>query len=276
MSRPVLLAAVLVLTVGAAVGGYLLGSDEAPDESPSSDSVEAFQAAYSQALFEALPDGRRQGYRAGVTVGRAQGERAGTRSGRLAGQAAAEATLVGGAVDSGGREPETGATSAGSGEVLVVGDSLEELTGPYLQEYLPALDLTISAVTGYSSTAILELLRESYDPSQSVIVFDAGTNDDPAYPDTLASNLEAVAEIVGDRCMVVPTIHAPTVNGVDQSGKNAVITAFASSRPGTQVPDWAGAVAANPELMQSDNLHPLPEGAALRGRLIARGIRACL
>jgi hypothetical protein len=76
--------------------------------------------------------------------------------------------------------------------------------------------------------------------------------------------------------MVVPTVHGFTVNGVDNTGKNNVVRSFAASRPGTQVPDWAGAVAGRPELMQADNLHPIPEGADYRARLIAQGIKGCL
>ena len=76
--------------------------------------------------------------------------------------------------------------------------------------------------------------------------------------------------------MVVPTIHGLTVNGIDNSGKNRVVEAFAASRPGTQVPDWAGAVATHPELMQADDLHPIAAGADYRARLIARGIKTCL
>lgn len=166
--------------------------------------------------------------------------------------------------------------ASGNGGVLVVGDSLEELTSPYLERYLPSVPLTVNAVGGYNSFQIFDLFEESYDPSQSVIVFDAGTNDNPAYPEILAGNLEKVAATVGDRCMVVPTIHGFTVNGIDNTGKNSVVASFASSRPGTQSPDWAGAVAAHPELMQSDGLHPTPAGADLRARLIARGVKACL
>jgi lysophospholipase L1-like esterase len=167
-------------------------------------------------------------------------------------------------------------SASGSGGVLVVGDSLEELTSPYLQRYLPGVRLTANAVGGSNSYQILELFEESYDPSQSVIVFDAGTNDNPAYPQILAENLSKVAAAIGDRCMVVPTIHGLTVNGIDSTGKNRVVHSFAASRPGTQVPDWAGAVAAHPELMQSDDLHPIPEGADYRAQLIAQGIQACL
>lgn len=168
------------------------------------------------------------------------------------------------------------ARASGSGGVLVVGDSLEELTSPYLERYLPGVPLTINAVGGYNSYQIYDLFQESYDPSQSVIVFDAGTNDNPAYPQILAENLGRVAATVGDRCMVVPTIHGFTVNGIDNTGKNRVVAEFAASRLGTQTPDWAGAVATHPELMQADDLHPIAAGADLRARLIAQGVKACL
>jgi len=166
--------------------------------------------------------------------------------------------------------------SPGEGGVLVVGDSLEELTSPYLKKYLPGVPLAVNAVGGSNSFQIYDLFEESYDPSQSVIVFDAGTNDNPAYPEILAENLEKVAATAGDRCMVVPTIHGFTVNGIDNKGKNRVVRAFAASRPGTQVPDWARAVEMHPELMQSDDLHPIPAGADLRARLVAQGIKRCL
>jgi hypothetical protein len=172
-----------------------------------------------------------------------------------------------------GFAPPAGA--AGNGGVLVVGDSLEELTSPDLQRYLPSVPLTVNAVGGSNSYQIYELFEESYEPSQSVIVFDAGTNDNPAYPQILAENLQKVTEVIGNRCMVVPTIHGYTVNGVDNSGKNRVVREFAASRPGTQTPDWAGFVASHPEMM-ADELHPDPEGADLRARLIAQGILGCL
>jgi hypothetical protein len=168
------------------------------------------------------------------------------------------------------------ARAAPSGGVLVVGDSLEELTSPYLAKFLPGVPLTINAVGGYNSFQILELFEESYDPSQRVIVFDAGTNDNPSYPQILAENLSKVAATVGDRCMVVPTIHGLHPGGVDDTGKNRTVAEFAASRPGTQTPDWQGAVFAHPELMQADNLHPIEAGAELRARLIAQGVMGCL
>ena len=164
----------------------------------------------------------------------------------------------------------------GSGRVLVVGDSLEELTSPYLQHLLPGVPITVNAVGGSNSYQIFDLFQESYEPSDSVIVFDAGTNDDPEYPQILAENLKKVAAIAGEACIVVPTIHGFTVNGVDNTGKNRVVAEFAASRPGTQTPDWAGFVHTHPQLMQSDNLHPIEAGSEARAELIAAGISRCL
>ncbi len=164
----------------------------------------------------------------------------------------------------------------GSGGVLVVGDSLEELTAPYLEKLLPGVPVTVNAVGGSNSFQIFDLFQESYEPSDSVIVFDAGTNDDPHYPQILAENLGKVAQTVGNRCLVVPTIHGFTVSGVDNAGKNRTVAEFAASRPGTQTPDWAGFVHTHPQLMQSDNLHPIEAGSEARARLIAEGIDRCL
>jgi hypothetical protein len=162
------------------------------------------------------------------------------------------------------------------GGVLVVGDSLGELASPHLAKFLPGVPLAINAGGGYNSFQIFDLFQESYDPSQRVIVFDAGTNDNPAYPEILAGNLAKVAAIAGDRCMVVPTIHGLHPGGIDDTGKNRVVREFAASRPGTQTPDWQGAVFRHPELMQADNLHPTEAGAELRAQLIARGVTGCL
>jgi lysophospholipase L1-like esterase len=168
------------------------------------------------------------------------------------------------------------AQAAPRASVLVVGDSLEELTGPHLSDYLPGIEVTVNAVGGSNTFEILDLFEESYDPSQSVIVFDGGTNDNPNYPEILEENLAKVAAQVGDRCMVVPTIHGYTVEGADNHGKNAVVHRFAASRPGTETPDWASAVNHDMALLEPDHLHPSPEGSERRAELIAQGILGCL
>jgi hypothetical protein len=163
-----------------------------------------------------------------------------------------------------------------AGHVLVVGDSLEELTSPDLPRFLPGVELTVNAVGGSNTFEILELFEESYEPSDDVIVFDGGTNDNPNYPEILEENLAKVAATAGDRCMVVPTVHGYVVEGTGNQGKNSVVRRFAASRPGTQVPEWAAFEHDHPELMQSDGLHPTEEGAVARAQLIAEGITGCL
>jgi hypothetical protein len=269
--------------VAGAVGGYLLGSSTAPN-SQATASVLASSAGNSTTPEEAsTPDAAYQaglsgGERAGAVAGRRVGERKGAALGSANGDRAVRRALF--TSDGQIREGEQSLgpqNLAGDGGILVVGDSLEVLTSPYLKNYLPADKLTINAVGGYSSIQIFGLFQESYDPSQSVIVFDAGTNDNPSYPEILAGELQKVASIIGeDRCMVVPSIHGLSVDGVNSAGKNRVVHQFAASRPGTQTPDWASAVASHPELMQADNLHPIAEGADYRAQLISQGVKGCL
>jgi len=163
--------------------------------------------------------------------------------------------------------------AAAAPKVLVVGDSLEELTSPYLSRYLPGVELVVNAKGGYNSFQIFDLFQESYEPSDSPTATPAGTNDNPSYPDSSAAVWARVAGIVGDRCMVVPTIHGLHPGGVSDAGKNRTVAEFAASRPGTQVPDWNAVVATHPELMQADNLHPIPQGADYRAQLIAQGVQ---
>lgn len=276
-----LIAAATLLIAAACAGGYLLGAAGKPDEADAiSAKQEAASAAFARASLESMADGLERGIQQGRADGAARAEDDGFANGSVDGQRSAQeetGTLTSQRRD-GGVGPSAPAPLDGDGGVLVVGDSLEVLTSPYIEQYLKqqGIDVTVNAVGGYNSYQIYDLFRESFDPSQSVIVFDAGTNDNPSYPQILAGNLDKVAAQVGNRCMVVPTIHGLVVDGVGNRGKNQVVAAFAASRPGTQTPDWAGAVAQHPELMQPDDLHPVAEGADYRAQLIVAGVQACL
>jgi len=275
--RAAMAVALLLLAAGAFVGAYLHAAADAPDEADAQQArSEAALGPYEVAQLGAYADGLRYGLERGLTEGATDGE----QQGRADGGAAVDSVLAKRDLRKSDDQPQlarTGPTRLdGSGQVLVVGDSLEVLTSPYLKRYLTGIPLTVNAEGGYNSIQIFGLFQESFDPAQSVIVFDAGTNDNPAYPEILAGNLDKVAATVGDRCLVVPTIHGFTVDGVDNTGKNRVVRSFAANHPTTQVPDWARAVEMHPELMQSDDLHPIPEGADLRARMIARGVKACL
>jgi len=284
MSRTLLIALVAVLIVLSGVGGYALAasrSDSVEDAVAAGNEAAAaeFAAAREEAAEQGEADGEREGARAGHNRGEALGIAEGSFAGRRAAKDAFRETLLTVGVRS-ETEREIGAVGAGSigalegsGDVLVVGDSLEVGTSPYLAKYLDEdVELEVNAVGGASSIGIFEQFQESYDPAQSVIVFDAGTNDDPAYPQILASQLERVSDIVGNRCMVVPTIN----DGTDARGKNQAVGSFVATRPGTQSPDWAGLVQDSPQIMSSDGIHALPEGYDRRAELIADAINTCL
>jgi hypothetical protein len=273
--------AALAAVVAGALAGWLLGAQDAPgtDEAQAVKRAAAWTAyprSFTAAFNDAWSNGFVAGGAKGVVEGQADGRQAGLAEARRRAEAAATPKPV---VEAEAPLPPastTGRPPATPGDVLVVGDSLEVLTSPYLQRYLPGVKLTIEAHGGFSSPALYEVFARSFTPAHDVIVFDAGTNDSPLYPQILAGRLQAVASAVGDRCMVVPTIHSYVVNGVGDEGKNRVVRAFAASRPGTQTPDWQATVAAHPEAMQPDNLHPNAAGADLRARLIAEGVKACL
>ena len=159
--------------------------------------------------------------------------------------------------------------------ILVVGDSLEVGTSPHLGANLPGASITVDAVESRSSSDVLAALSENFDESYDAVVFDAGTNDDPANPGLLASNLEQAAGIIGDRCMVIATVNRPPYNGVTVDGINSVVMSFAASRANTQVADWRSAALANPGLLYGDGVHPTPDGYALRAQVIAGAISSC-
>ena len=159
------------------------------------------------------------------------------------------------------------------GPVLVVGDSLEVGTEPYLRRELAGVDLTVDAEKSRPSEVGVDVLRGAIQTEHEVVVFDLGTNDDPSSPERLAASLDAARQIAGDRCMVVATINRPSLNGVSSDGLNGVIARFASST-GAQVADWRAA-AGGPGLLQPDGVHATAEGYALRARLVADAVEAC-
>ena len=147
----------------------------------------------------------------------------------------------------------------GSGRVLVVGDSLEELTSPYLEALLPGVPMTVNAVGGSNSFEIFDLFEESYDPPIQSSSSTRAPTTIPTIRRSWPKTCRKWPAMVGERCLVVPTILGFTVNGVDNAGKNRVVAEFAASRPGTQTPDWAGQH--RPAADASDHLHPNEKGA---------------
>jgi lysophospholipase L1-like esterase len=163
----------------------------------------------------------------------------------------------------------------GGGSVLVIGDSLQVGTGPYLERELGAMPVEADVRESRGSAEGLEALRARLRPEHTVVVFDKGTNDDPSNPDAFYATLQAARAAAGDRCLVVATLLRPPYNGITYDGLNAALERFASDTPQVELVDWRGVATSTPGILYDDGVHARPEGYALRGRLIADAIRGC-
>lgn len=158
--------------------------------------------------------------------------------------------------------------------MLVIGDSLEVGSGPYLRGALGDVPVDIDAERSRTSGQGVRVLASRLRPEHGVVVFPLGTNDSPSNPDGLAASLAAAAQLAGDRCMVVATIARPRLRGVSVAGLNRVVESFAG-QTGAQVMDWRSA-ASTPGVLGRDGVHATGQGYALRGSLLAEAVQGCL
>lgn len=165
--------------------------------------------------------------------------------------------------------------SAANASVTYVGDSLGVGTVPYLRGELDGVAITDDSDIGRPSGVGVAILESLISPDAEVVVFDLGTNDDPANPDALASNLAAARTIAGGRCMVIATLNRPPLNGVPVDGLNRAVTSFARADGNVSLVDWHARAEANPSLLIDDGVHPSPEGYGLRAKLFAAAITSC-
>ena len=165
-------------------------------------------------------------------------------------------------------------TAAGA-SVAYVGDSLGVGTVPHLRGQLDGLTIDDDSEIGRPSSAGPPILESLITADSEVVVFDLGTNDDPAAADGLASNLAAARSIAGARCMVIATVNRPPLNGVPVTGLNRALNSFAAADGNVALVDWHARAEADPSLLIDDGVHPSPEGYALRAKLFAQAIRSC-
>lgn len=158
-----------------------------------------------------------------------------------------------------------------SARVLVVGDSLEVGTGPYLRGQLRGIAaLALDARVGRSSREGLRVLRAHLSSADDVVVFDLGTND--GSPAALGADLAGAAATVGDRCLVVSTLVRPRLG----TALTRAVESFASAHANVEVVPWRETVAGSTGLLRRDGVHGTARGYALRAQLVAQAVQACL
>jgi len=165
------------------------------------------------------------------------------------------------------------AAQPGGDAVLVVGDSLEVGSAPYLRQALGGVALDVDAEPGRTSGQGLRVLARRLRPEHGAVVFPLGTNDSGA--DAFAANLEAARGLAGGRCLVVATIARPPLRGSPARPLNRVVGRFAA-RGSVQVADWRSAAVSTPGVLGRDRLHATGRGYALRASLLAGAVQACL
>jgi lysophospholipase L1-like esterase len=171
--------------------------------------------------------------------------------------------------------PPAAAFQSSGDAVLVIGDSLEVGSGPYLRSALPGMSLDTDAEKGRTSGEGVKVLADRLGPEHGVVVFPLGTNDSPSDPGGLAASLAAAGQLAGDRCIVVATIARPPLRGVSVEGLNRVVEQFAG-QTGAQVADWRSVVRSIPSLLVRDGVHATGEGYGLRATLLAEAVQNCL
>jgi hypothetical protein len=161
-------------------------------------------------------------------------------------------------------------------QVLYVGDSLGVGTTPLLARELgSSVNVHGDSRIGRPSPEGLRVLQSSIGGADDIVIFDLGTNDDPARPATLASDLAGARRASGDRCLIVATLNRPPLNGVSVDGLNQTVLAFASASPNVQLVDWNAIAQSEPSMLGPDHVHPTPQGYALRAQLFAQAVAAC-
>ena len=155
------------------------------------------------------------------------------------------------------------------GEVVVVGDSVTIAAAPSLEADLPGIAVNA------------EVSRSVYAALPALQAMDAG-GARPCVVIALATNgsvetdqLDAILSYLGpDRRLVLVTAHGPARTTWIPPA-NETIRAFAQAHPDqVAVADWDAVVAARPDLLFDDQVHPVPEGGALYAQTVTDAVES--
>lgn len=153
-------------------------------------------------------------------------------------------------------------------KILWVGDSLTTGTAPIVKQKRSNIEWY--GVVGRNAKNTLEALKATLNSSHTVVVFDAGTNDDPHQPETYEATLKSVVKAVGSRPLVLATINR---GGYSTSEMNKRVYQVANAHAGqVTVVKWEEKVTAEPSLLSGDGTHPTPHGYNIRADMFDRVI----
>jgi hypothetical protein len=164
-------------------------------------------------------------------------------------------------------------TSAASGPVTLVGDSLNVGIEPYLRDELDGWTIDAHDRVGRSTAEGIAELRSLGGTAAPIVVVSLGTNDAHGSEDEFRQLVAQAVELVGpERCLVWATI---VRDGTARDGFNEALADAAAEHVNVRLVDWAAIVAADSSALGPDAVHGTPDGYGLRASETARAIRAC-
>ena len=168
------------------------------------------------------------------------------------------------------------AAAPGRGDgVLVVGDSLEVGSGPYLRAAAAGTRSRSTRSRAGRAARACGVLAAPARPVGRRGRVPARDERQPRRPRTAGrATSPPLRQLAGDRCIVVATIARPRVGGVSVAGLNRVVER-SRRRPAPRW--WTGArsCGAFPSLLVRDGVHATGEGYSLRASLIAEAVQGC-
>jgi len=149
-------------------------------------------------------------------------------------------------------------------DISAVGDSVMLASLPELEAHFPgiAVDAAVSRSMSAGVGIVSELAAQG--SLRYAVVVGLGTNGPVS-----AEDLEALRGIAADHPLVLVNAHGERdwIPGVNQT-----LADFAAARRGVVVADWDAAIAASPDALAGDGIHPEPAG----GELYAAAVQQAL
>lgn len=159
---------------------------------------------------------------------------------------------------------------SGTGELALVGDSLNVGTLDYLDEALPGWTVRSDNVVGRitdDGLAALERLG-----GREPVLISLGTNDPADAVEAFGEDVDRALRLVGPgRCVVWATIWRS--DGPDEDYNDVLEQAAADG--GLRLLRWDEMLARDPELLAPDGVHGSPQGYRARAEEAARLVRSC-
>jgi hypothetical protein len=160
-----------------------------------------------------------------------------------------------------------------SQDTLILGDSLGLTVYPWLADLLPDRYVSYQAEVGRSTPATRKKL-ESLTTVPKLVIVSSGTNDPVA--NVLEESARKILDDLGpSRCVVWVDVVRPDTVGDSQTMMNAALERAVSGRSNVRLLRWTALVAAHPDWMSSDGIHPNQVGSEERAKAFADAARAC-